>query len=216
MFAGVAATLRRDVVRLFLDTGVRVERETSPGVWAPVGTFRCSAQQPRSDRSLADAERARADEAEDIVFFIDTDTVLEEGMRLTWNGDIYRATAVDQRRSTRSLARVTGTMHQSAVTPQPITFRRRSGNTLIDIGTFPMRVTLDVRGGYDVQLGTFTGGETAGGATQTGTMVGGPESAVLETGDWFGYEGLPGRIATENRSDPGHPRYGIVIEREAL
>jgi hypothetical protein len=56
---------------------------------------------------------------------------------------------------------------------------------------------------------------TARGAIVTGTLVGGPELSVVDVGDWFDFEQMPGRITAVDRSDDQRIECTYRLEQRA-
>ncbi len=58
--------------------------------------------------------------------------------------------------------------------------------------------------------------DTARGSLVVAAMLGGPESAVLQIGDWFARDGFPGRVVSKDVSNPDQIEYVYSMETEAV
>lgn len=206
------AQVHRQQLEAFLrPSEVEISRQTDAGGWSAWVFHDAVVQAQQSTRAPSDPEIASVDSYRSVVVFLRHTVAVAPGDRIRWKGDIWEVNAIDEERSIPSCVKVWASRMHIGTQVELIAFRRRVGGAWVELGTFPMRFTHSftnmARARVELQEGT------AEGALMTASMVGPPETGVLQVGDWFSRDGFPGRIVGKDDSPAEHVEFDYQLER---
>lgn len=200
--------IHRISARMWLQDTCRIERITTAGAWTLMKDgVRCQVQAPRASVSSSDPNVATIEEKAAISVYMGITEPVQAGDRLIWRGEVWDVNSVVGERTAGYALTVECSQSQTALYPEVITFRRRRDGAWVELGQFTMRFTTVSPG-----IGQPGPAATAEGATILSTMIGGVGSDVLQVGDWFGRNGLPGQIVEKDATEPDHVEFLYQME----
>jgi hypothetical protein len=198
---------KRVLSRMFLVDTVTISAPLPDGSWTTPVEVKASVQQPRGDRSSPDRQEASEREARTVVVYVPGETVVDTGCRVVWNDGwedrSYTVESAASERTNRAFLRLDVARAQTAVPPVNVTFRRRNQGAWIEVGTYPvsMMISPNIQQSAPGIVGGVSSAQTAAGAVTVGVFTGDSRLLALDVGDWFTWQGVPGRITAMDRDD---------------
>ena len=212
------ARIRRSL-RKYLTDPVTIASYGEDGSLGEPVSLMVNVQQPRAVMSSPDREVARPNEWRGPVMYLNPDTlpdgfVVRPGDIVFWKGARYVTVQVFDERSDAALIKIQVQREQSAVAPVVVAFRRFAGGEWIDVGSFPVRVTMSavVAQAAPRIVAGASEAETAAGGIRTGTMIGDNGLDAVQIGDWFSVNSTPGRVSTKDADNPDAIELGFLLE----
>jgi len=213
---GMQTLMQRHIRSTYLTNTVTIERIDESGDWNSLGSVAANVQYQRDNNASTDPAIARVENATGLRVFLTVDVDVIEGDRIKWDGLYWYVSSVTPDRSSSVYVRVDMTREISAVARVLVTFRRRTDTRDWNvIGSFLVQIIRDSDAPVEQMRASIFDAATARGALVTGTIIGGPELATLDVGDWFEYERMPGRITSVDRSDDQRIECTYRLEQRA-
>lgn len=215
IFRTLAPIMNGFLKAAMFDTTCELQYTTPAGSIVSRGVFPCNVQATALHSSVEDHSVARSDDVKYLYLFLSPEVPIEPGDRVIWGDRIWNVGTENIERSSQGLTKIILTDWQIAVHEEYVTFWRMRNGAKQAIGTFAVHVTLNDFSTLASAGRAAMQGNTAAGEIDTGTMVGGGDLRVVQVGDWFLREGLPGRVTSLLHSDDERARITFSLDREA-
>lgn len=201
----------------YLIDEIEIERLDTDGLWDTVGSYLSSLQYERAAYSPNDPSAAQPNESLGRFAYVSVGNPAIVGDRITdANAERWMIVNVSPPRSNETYVRLTLAREQIATAPIVMTFRRRTAGSTVEIVTAEVRITIDQRSPLDTSQASIFSAASAKGARITGTIIGDAALLVVQPGDWFEIETMPGRVTFVDRSNEDRVQLSYTLEQRGI
>lgn len=201
-----ASRLRAKMASVFLTLDLTIQRQGTNGVWANRPSIRVCVQHEREDYAERRASEARVEAARSLRVYADFAADVQVGDRFLWSGIWYVVAAVTPDRGEGVYRRFSAEQLQLATRSRSVLFRRRDKTQpsgWLELGSFVVQFTEDSADPENTGRTFVDDAATAAGAQVRGSFAGGTDLLALAPGDWFEFDGMPGRVTSLDREAVG-------------